>query len=102
MSTLWLLCPESNQLLVTTGDNLKWLWSAPLVGPHEKVSASISRLRPASTRLMALGGYLRSCHYALDGLLGDRLLEGVQLHIGEHSPGSAAGSSMEAPRQTTA
>lgn len=51
------LCPESNQLLVTTGDNLKWLWSAPLVGPHEMVSASVSRLRPASTRLMALGGY---------------------------------------------
>lgn len=51
------LCPESNQLLVTTGDNLKWVWSAPLGGPNEKVSASVSRLRPASTRLMALGGF---------------------------------------------
>ena len=51
------VCPESNQLLVTTGDNLKWLWSAPLVGPHEMLSASINTLRPASTRLMALGGY---------------------------------------------
>jgi hypothetical protein len=48
---------ESEQLFVTTGDNLKWVWSAPLVGPMEKMSASISGLRPENTRLMALGGF---------------------------------------------
>ena len=51
------LCHESGQLFVTTGDNLKWLWSAPLVGPMEELSASISGLRPQDTRLMALGGF---------------------------------------------
>ncbi len=51
------ICPEAKQLFVTTGDNLKWLWSAPLVGPDENISTSISGLRPASTRLMALGGF---------------------------------------------
>jgi hypothetical protein len=51
------LCHESEQLFVTTGDNLKWIWSAPLVGPMEKMSVSISGLRPESTRLMALGGF---------------------------------------------
>ncbi len=51
------LCPESKQLFVTTGDNLKWLWSAPLAGPDEKISTSINGLRPASTRLMSLGGF---------------------------------------------
>src|ERR1700733_4233114 len=49
--------PNTGDLLVTSGDNKKWIWSTRIPNNMEKLPESIDSLRPISKGLMTLGGF---------------------------------------------